>query len=82
MSETIAPIRFSRAGFFHHFEPWIKEDGTPGDFYLTYKGQPVTLTLLKDVVEVGFPIGNLWRLTVEEVFKNYTTAKRLEGRQN
>ncbi len=82
MSETIEPIRFSRAGFRRHFEPWIRPDATTGEFHLIYKGQPVTMALLKDVVEIGYPIGNLWRLTVEEVFENYAKFGPKEGRRN
>lgn len=77
MSETIKDPRFSKAAFYAHFKPWIKEEATPGDFYLIFKERAATLADLNEVCEMGYPRGP-YVLTIKEVFKNYAQAKRLE----
>ena len=67
--------RFSKAAFIKHFMSWIRENGTPGGWYLVFRGQPVTLDLLYEVADFGYPRGP-WLLTIEEVFKNYHQAMR------
>ena len=82
----LEPVRFNKAGFLAHFKPWIKEDGTPGDWYLVYRGQPVTWELLNEVADLGFEIDDslrfidgYWLLTIAQVFENYHKALRLRS---
>ena len=79
MSADFEPIRFSRAAFIKHFSPCIREDGEPGDWYVTFQGQALTWAKLQEVAELGYPRGP-WMLTLEEVFKNYHQSIRVSGR--
>lgn len=77
MSRPFKPIRFYKGGFIKFFMPWIKESGTPGDTYLLFRGQAVTIEILHEVADLGFPsmLAGPWPLTLKEVFINYARGR-------
>jgi len=75
MSSNLVGKRFNKAAFIEHLKPWINPSGTPGDWYLTFEGKPVTWQKLQEVADLGYPRGP-WLLTLEEVFKNYYQSSR------
>ena len=74
-TETLKELRFNKPGFIDHFKPWLKPNGEPGDWYLTFEGRPVTFEDLHRVADIGFPRGP-YLLTLKEVFSNYHKYKK------
>lgn len=79
MSEKIEPRRFYKGGFVAHFQPWIKPDGEPGDWYLVFNGRAAIHEDVQAVADLGYPRGP-YKLTLTEVLEQGVSQLRRLGR--